>query len=199
MNLQTHLLRHLPAHSLLQSLTWKRPTGWSHRCVFLDLRDAPTGPQEQLHSPMSQKPASALYIPRGKDGCRPSRHRFPSDTRTITTGDIWRNAQHSGKYTQTTCQKITSLSGTGLDQSHLGIVDNAAAAADSLTSCLVAVGGMARGAAEAAGLMPPEQSLSLQHTAEGPQVVFCGRNRSAESWFTQNHTERHQPAVLAVQ
>ena len=124
----------------------------------------PAGPQEELHSPISQKPASALYIPGGKDGCRPSRQRFPSDTRTITTGDIWRDAQHSGKCTQTTSQKIMSSSGNGLDQGHLGIVDDAAAAADSLTSCLVAVGGLARGAAEAAGLMPAEQSLSLKHT-----------------------------------
>lgn len=49
---------------------------------------------------------------------------------------------------------------------YLGIVDDAAAAADSLTSCLVAVGRLACGAAEAAGLMPPQQSLSLQDTTE---------------------------------
>lgn len=40
---------------------------------------------------MSQKPASALYIPRGKDACRPSRQRLPSDSSTMTTGDICRS------------------------------------------------------------------------------------------------------------
>lgn len=45
---------------------------------------------------------------------------------------------------------------------YLGIVDDPAAATDSLTSCLVALGRLARGAAEAAGLMPAQQSLTLQ-------------------------------------
>ncbi len=53
---------------------------------------------------------------------------------------------------------------SGLDLSYLWIVDNAAAAADSLTSCPVSVGWLACGAAEAAGLMPAQQSLTLQDT-----------------------------------
>lgn len=49
---------------------------------------------------------------------------------------------------------------------YLGIVDDPAAATDSLTSCLVALGRLARGAAEAAGLMPAQQSLTLQDPTE---------------------------------
>lgn len=47
-------------------------------------------------------------------------------------------------------------------------MDDAAAAADPLTSCLVAVGQLACGAAEVASLMPTQQSLSLQ---EAPHEV----------------------------
>lgn len=53
-----------------------------------------------------------------------------------------------------------------MDLSYLGIVDDATAAADPLTSCLVAAGRLARGAAEAAGLMPAQQSLTLQDTTD---------------------------------
>lgn len=44
----------------------------------------------------------------------------------------------------------------------LRIVDDAIAAADSLTPCLVAVGRLTCSTAEPAGLMPAQQSLTLQ-------------------------------------
>lgn len=82
LNLQTHLLCHLPVQRLLQSLTWKQSA----------VRPEPSRTQEPgvngRHRPMSQKPARALYIPRGKDAWRPSRQRLPSDSSTMTTGDI---------------------------------------------------------------------------------------------------------------
>lgn len=45
------------------------------------------------YSPRSQKPASALYMPGGKELCRASRHLLPSDTRKITTGAICKPAE----------------------------------------------------------------------------------------------------------
>lgn len=108
---------------------------------------------------MSQKPARALYMPRGKDDCLPSKHRFPSDTRTITTGDIWRMTKRNihNRY-----KPVSSELKHYIKLCYRWIVNDRAATTHSLTPCLVAAGWLARGAAEAAGLMPSQQSLTLQ-------------------------------------
>lgn len=50
-------------------------------------------------------------------------------------------------------------------------MDDAFGAADSLTPGLVPVGQLTRNAAESAGLMPPQQSLTLQHTPDQDQIM----------------------------
>lgn len=64
----------------------------------------------------------------------------------------------------------------GGKKNHLWIVDYGAAAADPLAAGPVPVSGLARGAAEPVGLMPAQQSLSLQErpTSEpgnGPETT----------------------------
>lgn len=116
---------------------------------------------------MSQKPARALYIPRGNDDWRPSRQRLPSDTRTITTGDICGRTQNPSA--RNGCWFSIDLDEVLVSVRYLWVVDDAVA--NSLAACLVPVGQLTCGAAEFAGLVPSQQSLTLQDRPKSrPQV-----------------------------
>lgn len=117
---------------------------------------------------MSQKPARALYIPWGKEDWRPNKHRFPSDTRTITTGDIWRGTAETSQ----TSRPPADLGSCRV--CYRGIVDYARAVANPLTSCRVALGRLACGAAEAVGLMPAQQSPTLKNKCGSEQTTYKG-------------------------
>lgn len=75
----------------------------------------------RTHSPMSQKPDRAVNIPSGNEGCRARRHRLPSDTRMMTTGDIW-HAHHKAEgevqAKQVKCKFLLFMAGRGSLAAH---------------------------------------------------------------------------------